>query len=962
MRSALSHKFADTVVPFLKFCGWSALTIGAGAAVSNTPTLLNDVLTDQAIEGLKSFSVVLGAASGFAGNRVGDYYKECREKLKLSINGDLEKALKKALLRTTDTVCDQYIQTKKIVGDQEVLVRQFFKELKGQLDAVVVEDHHIEEYAKNRDFFLHIFTQGRGFSGLDSDEDLVRFLTQEFPKEVTHAFLKELKGNPKAQIVYHTLLLEMSVQQGQLSNKTLQVLQADLLRLADNSENVQEQMHRIYHLLQLIQQALVKQNIDLSARFRQLENLLKDTSQPSLTDYSQDYKQVDARFQYNYKTGYTTFIARQPELEQVEAFVLPDAGQRFRWWLLTGPGGMGKSRLAQEVCLRFNPYETWYAGFLDKKQLSDFSWHTWLPKHHTLIVVDYVSTRAQDVEYMLTKLHERSSTFDKSVRVLLLERDTNGSWWDTLQKSMGASKSQYAEPLALLPFTDDDRWQIIEEVHRKVTDEHRRIGKPLPDKLRDRVQTLEKLAELDPKNRPLFAFFVGMALAAGKTIRDWDVNQLLEHILDEHERKRWRESTDELLLQKHERLLALATITRGLTSTHWRTLQKIKDPVLPDTLDRNLYHRMAGVADSAGDKQYLPLEPDILGEFLVKQTFEALLNDDNYDPDTVQKLIWLAWQFRPDETWAFAERLLGDFPKTTFCSCFWAPLPSDLWTTLPVDRSLEIALTWSRFQVNLTHPVYFFAHTRLEDLLEKYTQVEQLRQQPGLSDNVELAVEQASAAMNLTNRLGAHKENLGLAQTYYQKIVELRQQPGLSDNVELAVEQASAAMNLTGRLGAHKEHLELVQTYYDRIGVLASEFKTLAIIQVLSRATRILFKHYITHLRDEAVDQASALEQINELIRQSSHLNNIGKEIDAPYLQIEFGIVVFTLLTEPIADYSPEQVQAWQQILYYLLQNFADYPDESWQNYWQPELLRYFQWLSDSASKPEETDESSTDK
>ena len=237
-----------------------------------------------------------------------------------------------------------------------------------------------------------------------------------------------------------------------------------------------------------------------------------------------------------------------------------------------------------------------------------------------------------------------------------------------------------------------------------------------------------------------------------------------------------------------------------------------------------------------------------------------------------------------------------------------------------------------------------------------------MRQQPGLSDNVELAVAQAKAAMNLTSHLGAHKEHLSLAQTFYQKIVELRQQPGLSDNVELAVLQAKAAANLTSHLGAHKEHLELAQTFYQKILGIAIEFKTLAIIQVLSRATRILFTHYITHLRDEAVDQASALEQINELIRQSSHLNDIGKEIDAPYLQIEFGIVVFTLLTEPIADYSPEQVQAWQQILYYLLQNFADYPDESWQNYWQPRFARYFQWLSDSASKPEEADESSIDK
>ena len=75
------------------------------------------------------------------------------------------------------------------------------------------------------------------------------------------------------------------------------------------------------------------------------------------------------------------FVGRDSELE-FDAF-LGDRGTLFSWMLLYGSGGVGKSRLAMEICLRAQ--EEWHAGFLDEYS-PEPDWTLWRPMTPTFIV------------------------------------------------------------------------------------------------------------------------------------------------------------------------------------------------------------------------------------------------------------------------------------------------------------------------------------------------------------------------------------------------------------------------------------------------------------------------------------------------------------------------------------------------------------------------------------------------
>ena len=81
--------------------------------------------------------------------------------------------------------------------------------------------------------------------------------------------------------------------------------------------------------------------------------------------------------------------------------------------------------------------------------------------------------------------------------------------------------------------------------------------KPLPDK----TQTLAALDEIDSERRPLFAYFMADAIAAGHDVFHFDAARLLDQVIERGREKYWKPAG---AAQKEERLLALATMAGGL--------------------------------------------------------------------------------------------------------------------------------------------------------------------------------------------------------------------------------------------------------------------------------------------------------------------------------------------------------------------------------------------------------------
>ena len=364
------------------------------------------------------------------------------------------------------------------------------------------------------------------------------------------------------------------------------------------------------------------------------------------------------------------FIGRDSELKSIDAF-LGDHRSPFGWMLLYGSGGVGKSRLAMELCLLAQ--DEWHAGFLD-----DYSrepdWSLWRPMTPTLIVIDYASRDAERAKRILGSLAGRNAgdgdvrRLDMPVRVILLERTSGGPWLDTIISADPRVKAARARDLPLKAVTDP--WPFFEHVFREAK-------RPLPDK----TTTLAALGEIDPERRPLFAHFMADAIAAGRNVHELDAERLLEDVIERARTRFWRPRG---CTAKEERLLALATVAGGVPAERIETLPA--PFAFAWDIDRHpaLYTAMTGLAAS---DRVPPLLPDIVGEhFSLTQLADPALSDK-----LRAEFLDAAWALDPLGAVQFSLRSQRDLPASPMLS--WLKRP-------PADGG-SAQLLWAMAGVNL---------------------------------------------------------------------------------------------------------------------------------------------------------------------------------------------------------------------------------------------------------------------
>jgi tetratricopeptide (TPR) repeat protein len=347
----------------------------------------------------------------------------------------------------------------------------------------------------------------------------------------------------------------------------------------------------------------------------------------------------------------TKLIGRDAERSQLTEFLNSPAN--FSWWLVTGVAGSGKSRLALELCRQTDA--GWHAGFLSRTE-RDFRWSEFRPLRSTLIVVDYVASRATEVSEIILTLSRASSTFTKPVRVLLLERD-KGSWWTTYSRDESQSESaeiaacRYGEPLNLSWLTLEATLQLAEEVV------HSRNGTWNPTIARE---FLARLLHYDRGGRPLFAMIVARYLESIGS--DAPNSSLLQVVLKKEAGRRRQLINQPDDLQRIENLLHLATLVGGLlpkaNGFGYLASSDVAN-LIPDVgiLNESLYNDIAGSA--RGGASVAGLQPDILGErFVLDRLSEPGLAGLN-----AKRLLLAAWSLQPKDLRVVSVRCAFDFSE-----------------------------------------------------------------------------------------------------------------------------------------------------------------------------------------------------------------------------------------------------------------------------------------------------------
>ncbi len=315
--------------------------------------------------------------------------------------------------------------------------------------------------------------------------------------------------------------------------------------------------------------------------------------------------------------GVVPFHFRQTEIENLEAWCRGDKSLGIR--LYTGAGGMGKTRLALEICQRLRA-DGWQAGLVDPERPPADTWHDLSeiggPR---LLIVDYAETRRPLLVPLLREIYKTES--DAPIRVLLLARAAL-DWWEQLKTegdgvgdllSGPATRWYTLQPLA---FSAEDR---AESYKIALTSFAEQLEKGVPGELPEDL-------DADHYKRALLLHMSALAAIDGVEVKGED--GILDYVLD-RERRFWRKHAVERKLAPEVstgigRAMAAITLGGGVDDEQQAVLAMRGLAFFKDEKE-NVLTVVARLLRETypGENRWIdPVMPDLLGEHLIMREME----------------------------------------------------------------------------------------------------------------------------------------------------------------------------------------------------------------------------------------------------------------------------------------------------------------------------------------------------
>ncbi len=321
--------------------------------------------------------------------------------------------------------------------------------------------------------------------------------------------------------------------------------------------------------------------------------------------------------------GVVPFHGREAEAAELEAWCRDE--RRLAVRLLTGAGGMGKTRLLLEVAKQWEK-EGWLTGFLtmgDAERAPTEAWDALVAREKPLfLVLDYAETRRDLLVPIVRGMRDAGADgHGCPVRLVLLARAAL-DWWEQLKSEgdgvgdflQGPATSHFSlQPLAFEPEDRVESYRIAAKRFSKV------LGKPFPN-------TDPGTFEEEIYERVLFLHMAALAAVQGVAVADRDA--ILDYVL-RRERRFWQRLAKDRGLPKGivrgiSRAMAALTLGGGAKTQleAVSSLQELKffaaqDPQLLEDVARLLHDCYPG------DKQFIaPLQPDLLGEHLIHRELQ----------------------------------------------------------------------------------------------------------------------------------------------------------------------------------------------------------------------------------------------------------------------------------------------------------------------------------------------------
>lgn len=375
-------------------------------------------------------------------------------------------------------------------------------------------------------------------------------------------------------------------------------------------------------------------------------------------------------------------IGRDEQKARLKAFLEwgKEDDKNVVWFQLAGVAGQGKSRLAYDLIKVATEELGFRAGFLTENDIEFFKdqWKDWQPDKPYLLIFDYVIGREQDIKPILQTLISKQAKLHHKIRILLVERQR----WDQgsvtkiqnqgdknrLRSSMRiGDKAEWFLKLCEKDDSEGERLTTfrfdngVEELEMLREDDLIAIVKQL---FSGKALTLsdnalrKTLNQIDSKGRPLYAYLLAQQLSESQQgYESWTKIDLLDYQLV-RDKRRWEKAFNGRAPtwgDSHPamKLAVLATIVREV---------KFQDTLIQQYIDNiDTFLRREPVAITSGNlinddnrpHEIHGLEPDLLGEWFVLHCF-------NEDLD-FEELLNISWQYSPDKTANFLQRIVQDF-------------------------------------------------------------------------------------------------------------------------------------------------------------------------------------------------------------------------------------------------------------------------------------------------------------
>lgn len=563
----------------------------------------------------------------------------------------------------------------------------------------------------------------------------------------------------------------------------------------------------------------------------------------------------DIENEYHYLSKNIYFQGRKDTFAYLDNFL--SAPDELLFAVITGQGGIGKSKLMYHYMLREISNSEWKIVFPTQKLIELFAnqHNEWYYPKNLLVIIDYAGEIPEVVGKWINILNNINKHPVK-MRIVMLERqgiviDENGTksfpdWYNQIKEAGGQNfdKLLYERQFyTLKTLNQDDLFALM----NNIADNQ---GKIISQE--DKIVIYNRAKELGgPENigrftTPLMIILLTDAFLDAKNLSHLNTKKLMEYIIGKF-RKHWLKTicnNDKARYDSLEKLLVYATATNG-----W-DLKPLPEPLADaSAVFLNHYKRtnlkliLSEISEKTNSEMSLPpLEPDIVGEYFVLWYLSENTTNTNYND--FMKLLWS----RPVHFTYFLNRCITSY----LCDKDFDSL---------VDGEYSLFGEWSPAYLQSILLVNLSAQLPLERCRKVVRRLAELAKDERYSDNQDIVHRYAAGLYNLSNNQDVLEREATM-----ERLGELAKDGRYSDNQEIMHRYATGLYNLSNNQGL----LERGATI-KRLGELAKDERYRDNQEIVQEYAKGLFN---LSNKQDVLERAHTIEKLAELAKDESYRDN----------------------------------------------------------------------------------------